>query len=1054
MSMDSQILKELQNLNERFLAFMREQGGNVARAAVSGRRSSYIGRSPSRSNDEIDIDALQTEIKSLAKQLGETEDSFKDIESINKLLHRRFAGVAEVSTEHARVLNILNDIIESSHRTIEDLDDGAEEASYNLWKFARGIDSNTTASRQFETSLAKTAATSASFAAALFANSTSLSENTELYDAVTKDIRDSSKNLHRGILQAANVYDAISGQLKSSMMKNDFANLHVSVANISATIDDAAGKMQLKNGIGELLNYTGSTEANNRLSSALSSDNPDFKAGIDSLVMRLKAAGVDITGIFEDGRSAQEQYSDAIKEIVSIYDNNKESLEVFNVKAFEAGTELGGLVIKVKHASAAMQDWVDSNITSSDAIRQNAADFGTSISRIVDQLQDFNIAMLPETFMDVQMKAIEMGMTFEETAQFLQANKSLYAMQGGAAEFEALREQLMDAYGRQGFNQKQAASMMASDIELAKSGGVDIRDPKILSNFVEETARGFKNLSSVIAITHEEYVGALESINSSTEMSAALYGLDEQRANSLRLSNAAQYENYRLMGLSNEQAQALTQAAARRNREGIASKFADAARTSLLASQTGMDPEKVRRLQQLSMKSYIAPGSQEEKELVALRQELGQNIEKTRQSAADSSDPRHAMVNETINTLMGGLSQDAQSQIETGLTTGMRERSNAQISQDEKEAMAAEAEPSQAARVLTDWTNSFKALMDNSFVAALFSGTAAVIGLALSAVKASIALNKLGGGGLGGLTDFLPGRGRGGARGGGRGPRPTTGRGSKEDVMARRQMGREGRTAGGFNTHGATGPGVNALESAAPTKSVTQRVLNPKNLLKGGLVGAAVGIGGGLLVDGLASTGAINEEQAQLANTGMDVAGWAGTGAAIGSVVPGIGTAIGAGVGGLAGLAMNWDEGGKDLVQGFAKYGTPMGWMAGMGEKTAGLTDSIFGTNTQDTLAGINQSIFGSRFTEPDSPASTPSPQEVRQQAQQDQPASESVVNKNALSALGPEGLDPIQTLIQQLGPEKLAEAFAAALAGVRITMYNPNSATTSLGYISGRQSS
>ena len=70
-------------------------------------------------------------------------------------------------------------------------------------------------------------------------------------------------------------------------------------------------------------------------------------------------------------------------------------------------------------------------------------------------------------------------------------------------------------------------------------------------------------------------------------------------------------------------------------------------------------------------------------------------------------------------------------------------------------------------------------------------------------------------------------------------------------------------------------------------------------LLKGGLVGSALGIGGSL------AGGMIGGE----AGSALGAAGTgAGIGATIGSVVPGVGTALGAGIGAAAGLAFNFRE--------------------------------------------------------------------------------------------------------------------------------------------------
>lgn len=71
-------------------------------------------------------------------------------------------------------------------------------------------------------------------------------------------------------------------------------------------------------------------------------------------------------------------------------------------------------------------------------------------------------------------------------------------------------------------------------------------------------------------------------------------------------------------------------------------------------------------------------------------------------------------------------------------------------------------------------------------------------------------------------------------------------------------------------------------------------------LMKGGLIGATIGVGGGLLVDKLKDNGTISAETANVADYALN---WGGTGAAIGTLLggPGVGTAIGAGLGALAG---------------------------------------------------------------------------------------------------------------------------------------------------------
>lgn len=86
-----------------------------------------------------------------------------------------------------------------------------------------------------------------------------------------------------------------------------------------------------------------------------------------------------------------------------------------------------------------------------------------------------------------------------------------------------------------------------------------------------------------------------------------------------------------------------------------------------------------------------------------------------------------------------------------------------------------------------------------------------------------------------------------------------------------------------------------------------------KGLVKGvagGLAGAAVGAGLDYAGDELDKSG--HDQLAIGARVASKAADWAGTGAMLGSFVPGVGTAVGAGIGGLAGAAdglyENWDK--------------------------------------------------------------------------------------------------------------------------------------------------
>lgn len=90
-------------------------------------------------------------------------------------------------------------------------------------------------------------------------------------------------------------------------------------------------------------------------------------------------------------------------------------------------------------------------------------------------------------------------------------------------------------------------------------------------------------------------------------------------------------------------------------------------------------------------------------------------------------------------------------------------------------------------------------------------------------------------------------------------------------------------------------------------------------LLKGGLIGATLGVGADYLLYSAVNNGVISNKTGDTlssATTGM------GIGATIGSVVPGIGTAIGAGIGGLLGGGIGlWKNYGDDITASIKKFG-------------------------------------------------------------------------------------------------------------------------------------
>lgn len=1093
MSEIQDLTAELRKLVNLFVA-----GGRGGTAAAASRIVPSRGSFRSSDDDDDDAETRRSKesIKKRSKELEKKLSLAAGALDNARLVEAAYANLARQLKSAGDTTGATNDDLKELHELLGDfqgemrgslrnMELGADEAGTAFWKFARNINGSNDASKMFNSSFAKSIASASALSTALLDNSKSIEEGTELFDELTKGVKGSWSKLNTSLLRAGGIYDELTGTINSNLSARQMSLFNLRVGGAAAAIEDARAGIE---GMAAGLSLESLTDVN-AVADLLKSDSQAAIGSLKNLDNQLNSFGVSFDHIWtnlhdqiktisensalsdEDKDTATRDaeaaaYSQFVKEVIELQGQASESLREFSSTAQIAGNELGVLGFKITHATASIKDWTDANILSAQAIESNIGNFKSAMGTLIDEMQGFNIAMIPESFASVAAKAVEMGMSFDETMKYLQDNKRMYAIHGGAEGFERANDAIMDTYKKEGFTQKQAATLRADHTDLAAVSGVNIRDTDQLTRFISQTTQNFKELSAVVGMTAEEYNTEMLAIAESNEMMAASIGLDSERAQALAQSNAEQFKNYRLLGLSNEEAREALLAGARRNRSALSEKYGDAARAAMLAQQSGASQEDVNTIQTLGMKSYL--NEDERAKYEAALQRAGAAAEKRSVELGESGDQQgHAMFGALRSALMGGMSSDAQASMERGVKIDHAMRSGKAVTREEAEKMVDAAAPDTQATEAFDWVNSISALMQSAFVGALTAGIAALVGLTVSALKAASALRMIGGGGGGGIMDTIGdvlGRRRGRPPRAGRGARarPASGPGSVEDGQRRVDARRAARAAP--TPPGATGPrGLSPTDrSAAATartaattareSNIAARVLNPKNLLKGAGVGAVIGIGGGLAVDALASSGMINEEQEQMANAGMDIAGWAGMGATIGSVVPVVGTAIGGAIGGLAGTAMNWNEGGKDLVQGLAKW-TPMGMMARVGEHTAGVTDSIFGTNTQESLAGINESIFGSRFTDPKTDAASPSQQNSSSSSSsQDQSATESAVNRNDLTALGPDGTNPLQTLIASLSPEKLSESLATALNGVRLTLYNPSSATTSHAYITGRQ--
>ena len=488
----------------------------------------------------------------------------------------------------------------------------------------------------------------------------------------------------------------------------------------------------------------------------------------------------------------------------------------------------------------------------------------TQIAKVYQEAASFNIAHIPATFLEVQKQSIKMGMGFEDTVKFMQENKRVMGLYGAEA-FGSLRSGLETTFNQFGYTFKQAAEVIGPATEAAIASSVNIKDANALNNFMADTMKSFQKISGLVNISAAEYAKLNSELFSSDDVMKNMLGMTTEQTQIYGKQLQQQRDEMVLRGISIQQAQEAIKAQEASKRAKVTERFREGAKMMAQMQLLGFSSEESMKAFRIHTKGRAAT-AQETEELNRILGQIGMRREQAVVNAGSEQEQFSMEAGIAATEFGGGLEQRLQAQ----LAAQAAGKANAGATPEEAARAAEAAKANQSMASLGEAVNTVSSLINNSLVSAAGAAGLSLLALAAASGKAAWALNKIRGAGGADLPD---GPGKPG------GP----GKGGKFGKLA----------------------------------------LGAGKLAAGGL--------GGLVIGGLASEGS-----EALANAGhsrsaaaVDLLGtagsWASMGAALGSIVPGLGTAAGAAIGGVlgAGKSAIFDGSLSKIFASPATLGTP-----------------------------------------------------------------------------------------------------------------------------------
>ena len=570
-------------------------------------------------------------------------------------------------------------------------------------------------------------------------------------------------------------------------------------------------------------------------------------------------------------QNAELQYGARVRELKAL----EESIAAFKEQtdaAIRSSKITAHFTAGITRASESIKDWVAKNatLTTSFTLMKKA------VTQQIDELNKATAVGLQSSFATIGYEAIKLKMTFDEFSTLMSKNRDVINQLGtGTAGVKAFSKMIQDTSKDLEFMGKDGINATGRFFTTLKTMGVTAKDSAKFAAAMHKTQVKFTEFSKLYGDNYDQFADLIESQMLSETVQAKLNGLNQIEAAQLRDEILLRTENLKNMGLSNEQIKSFNKSLEEQldpHKNNQADKVKQGEMTAAYWSELSRSmPENkefaaaVPALQELARMGgkgftpeQVAKRESELKTELKLAGDARAELVKRQGALASSGDGRALTVAASVNQFQqyGGSNADRV----TKLADSVAQAHVQGLAPDEaaKIKAATEAEKERNGEVdghtklikeARDIQQQFNSVMQSSVTGGLLGFAAGLVSAAMSLTKFDLALRASGGGGLG-----------------------FGGKGGKGGLGAKLGKGAKGVMKGGAMALGGV-----ALDYAG---------------------------------DALKDSG--HDKMGAAADIGASTLGWAGTGAMIGSIIPVIGTGVGAAVGGVLGFGKglydNWDS--------------------------------------------------------------------------------------------------------------------------------------------------
>lgn len=895
-------MSELTNESARALTEAIEKLTKKMSGAVGGMASAASGRSKASAYDEAEMEEYNRSVRLAAKSLsGQTVLQKKlsaeypnmmqalsdqaDALASGTLSEEKKAEAAEktknILDDYNKTLSKSSNYIQAQTIEMQKLSDKSlPEQQVALALMVKGTESLTT-------TLAKNQRNASLLSASMIESSREIDKNSIEYSTYINNLGKAAGGLDESFLKNAGFFDEFTGKISENLQASDFAQLRLKLGEAQTNISEAFGNLQgfgitdVKSLLAEAIDSAGNKTS--KIESMRTGPDADHGTAdkvdeaIKTLAIQLEKAGHDLGLGFKllnkEGQLTAEglerlatvstvQLAKGIEKVETQIEGVVENLKI---EAAAANTALGKWTRTLGTAEGRAAFFADKmkKLGETATITAGLAKLGSAAKAVGSQIANFNIAQVPASFGSVQKASIRMGMSFDDTVKFMQENKRLLATYGG--DMNDTMEQTKIGFAKFGYTMAQAADMMPDVTNAAISGGVDISKGENLNKFIDQSMESFKRVSGIVNMTAKEYFALNADLLNSQDITDQLIGMDQERAQAEKEDILKTRDHYVAMGLSAQAANDLLKAQKAQQNAPVREKALGAAKAQTLAMQLGIDPKEAARLGELMKKNR---SNDETAEMTAIQQKMGVAEKQQLQDAQDTGGTAAYQAKQAM------FQQLSTPETAAGMASGVEalKQKRAGMSKTDEQALAA-GQAATGSKTVADAgniINSASSLIGNEFTKAIWGATTALAGLAIQA---------LGAGG---------------------------GKGLIQGAKGAWDIGKKLMTGAGAAGGEAAGMGMGAKYLAG----VGGGAKLAAGLAKGGVMGLggmALDYGG----DKLKESG--HEKLGAAASIGGDALSYAGTGALIGSVIPGLGTAIGGAIGGVIGTGVGLYRNGGEL---------------------------------------------------------------------------------------------------------------------------------------------